>query len=165
MIETERKLVIAMPDIEKMKKEEGYTESLIEQIYLSDPDLTRRVRKREYSSGRREYTENTKMRISKMSSIENEREITEDEYLRLSLKIEDGAKPLLKTRITFFYDGKTVEIDVYPNWKRTAILEVELEREDEEIALPGYITVIKEVTGDRAYSNHSMAHAFPSELI
>jgi CYTH domain-containing protein len=100
-----------------------------------------------------------------MSCIENERRISAEEYGNLSLKIEDGAKVIFKTRITFSFGGKTVEIDVYPEWKKTAILEVELEREDEDITLPEYITPIKEVTGDKAYSNHSMAHNFPKELI
>lgn len=165
MIETERKFIIRMPDAERMRSEQNYTESRIEQIYLHDPDLTRRVRKREYFGGECEYTENTKIRISRMSVIENERRINKEEYECLSADIENGAKPLLKTRVTFCYCGKTVEIDIYPDWKRSAVLEVELEREDEEIKLPEYIKVIKEVTGDRAYSNHSMAHNFPSEVI
>ena len=165
MIETERKLVILMPDREKMKKEDNYTESRIEQIYLYDPDITRRVRKREFSNGVCEYTENTKRRISRMSCIENERRISAEEYSDLSLRIEDGARPLAKMRITFSFVGKTVEIDTYPEWGKTAILEVELEREDENIALPEYITVVKEVTGEKAYSNHSMAHNFPKELV
>lgn len=165
MIETERKLVILMPDREKMKKEDNYTESRIEQIYLYDPDVTRRVRKREYTNGECEYTENTKRRISRMSCIENERRISAEEYADLSLRIEDGARVLSKTRITFSFAGKTVETDIYPEWEKTAILEVELEREDENIALPEYITVVKEVTGEKAYSNHSMAHNFPKELV
>jgi CYTH domain-containing protein len=165
MIETERKFVILIPDMECVRAERNYTESNIEQIYLSDSELTRRVRKREYLNGECEYTENTKKRISRMSAIENERRITKEEYNFLSKDIEDGAKPLLKKRVTFYYNGKTVEIDIYPSRQMMAILEVELRREDEDIKLPEYIKVIKEVTGNKAYSNHSMAHNFPSEFI
>ena len=100
-----------------------------------------------------------------MSCIENERKISAEEYSDLSLRIEDGARPLAKMRITFSFRGKTVEIDTYPEWGKTAILEVELEREDEDIELPEYITVVKDVTGEKAYSNHSMAHNFPKELL
>ena len=165
MIETERKLVIFLPDEDALKAERNYSESRITQIYISDPCLTHRVRKREYSDGRVEYTENTKKRISIMSVIENEREITEAEYESLALRIEEGSKPLSKLRRTFSYLGRTVEIDSYPEWKKSCILEVELESESEELRLPEYIKIIREVTGEKRYSNHSMTHSFPNELI
>ena len=44
-------------------------------------------------------------------------------------------------------------------------MEVELESEDERMELPEFIRVIKDVTGLRDYSNHSMAHSFPAEIV
>ena len=62
-------------------------------------------------------------------------------------------------------DGEhTVEIDIYPEWDSTAILEVELRSRDEQISLPDFIKILKEVTGDKRYSNASMSRTFPEEL-
>ena len=111
-IETERKYVIEKPNIEAISGFAGFSSSKITQIYLRDSTKTHRIRKREFSDGRIEYTENTKMRISYMSVIESEREISENEFLGLSEMIEDGSHPLEKTRLTFEYDSRLYEIDV-----------------------------------------------------
>ena len=42
-------------------------------------------------------------------------------------------------------------------WDDEAILEIELTKEGQEITLPDWVTVIKEVTGDERYTNASIA--------
>ena len=126
--------------------------------------MTRRVRARRFFD-RTEYTETRKIRIDKMSSFEDERELDESEYLSLLTEIKDGTVTIRKTRMTFKHLGRTFEVDVYPNWSRSCILEVELPSRDEEIVFPDFIKVIAEVTGDKSYSNASMSHSFPKELI
>ena len=164
-IEIERKFVIEMPDTSALSMLEGYTASDIDQTYLSStPHVTRRVRCRKYSD-HTVYTETKKVRIDKMSAFEDERELTEDEYRSLLCEIAPGTVTLHKTRHTFPWRGRTFEIDIYPNWQRSCILEVELSSMQEEIILPGFIKVISEVTGDKRYSNASMSREFPDELI
>lgn len=163
-IETEYKYVIKKPDFDFLRGMAGYTESAITQIYLKNEVATHRVRRREYSSGKVVYTENKKVRLSKMSSTEYEREISEEEYLSLKENIEDGAAPLYKIRRTFEYMGKIFEIDCYDAWKNTCIMEIELENEEEKVEYPPFIEIIADVTGNKLYSNHSMAHSFPTEL-
>ena len=46
---------------------------------------------------------------------------------------------LSKTRHIFLFGTHTVEVDVYPLWKRSCVLEVELESETEELTLPSSI--------------------------
>ena len=162
-IETERKLIIMKPSEKELFAQQDYTESRILQIYLENPALTHRVRRREYSDGRVEYTENKKKRINALSAIEEEREISEDEFNSLALNIEKGASPLKKTRRTFYINGFVYELDYYDEWEKTCIMEVELPSESEELIIPSFITVLKDVTGDKKYSNHSMAHTFPKE--
>lgn len=162
-IETERKYIIEKPDINNIMSSRGFTSSEITQIYLSDSEKTHRIRKRVFSDGTVEYTENTKMRISLMSSVESEREISENEFLKLSEGIEAGSHPIKKTRLTFEYMSKIFEIDIYPEWKKTCILEVELQGEGEDIDFPNFIKIISDVTGKREYSNHRMAFEFPNE--
>ena len=164
-IEIERKFVIEMPDTSALSMLEGYTASDIDQTYLSSmPHVTRRVRARKYRD-RTVYTETKKVRIDKMSAFEDERELTEDEYSTLLGDIAPGTVTLRKTRHTFPWCERIIEIDVYPNWQRSCILEVELSSMQEEIILPGFIKVISEVTGDKRYSNASMSREFPDELI
>ena len=163
-IETERKYVIEKPDIEILARQNGFTESEITQIYLNSELSTHRVRKRVFSDGRVELTENKKVRISRMSSEEYESEISKEAFLGLSQNIEIGSKPLYKTRRTFLYEGKVFELDYYHEWKNSCIMEVELSSEEEEIKLPPFIKILADVTGIREYSNHSMAHSFPEEI-
>ena len=162
-IETEIKLIIEKPADELTECLDGYTESEILQIYIGSREVTHRVRRRVYKDGRTEYTENKKKRISSMSSIEEEREISESEFESLAQDIENGTSAVRKTRKTFLYGGHTVELDFYPNWKRTCILEIELDSESETPALPEWIRVVADVTGQKQYSNHSMAYSFPAE--
>lgn len=163
-IETERKFIISKPDIDVLRAQPEYTSSDIVQIYLvSSPRVTHRIRSRTYL-GKTVYTETTKMRISGMSAYEDEREITEAEFVSLSEQIDPDTTPIVKTRHTFVLDGQLFEIDVYPNWQTSAIMETELEGEDTAVQIPEFISMIKEVTGIRAYSNASMARVFPTEI-
>jgi len=164
-IEIERKYIIEIPDEEKMRLCEGYTVSEILQIYIeSSPHLTHRVRSRK-KSGNTVYTETQKIRIDKMSSYEDEKEISEREFLGLSNNIKKGTVPIEKVRHTFDYLGQTFEIDMYPKWKKSCIMETELESRESCVEIPDFIKIIKEVTGDKAYSNASMAKSFPREII
>ena len=163
-IETERKYVILKPSANILMSQEGFTSSDITQIYLFDKEKTHRIRKRVFSDGREEYTENTKRRISALSSIETEEEISRERFCELEQQIAPGSTAVQKTRITFSYGGKLFEVDIYPEWNKTCILEVELENENESIDFPDFISVARDVTGDRKYSNHSMAYEFPNEI-
>jgi len=49
------------------------------------------------------------------------------------------------------------EIDVYPFWDNQAIVEIELNDENDEIRFPAELKVIKEVTEDDSFKNASLA--------
>ena len=162
-VEIERKYIIAMPTVAELAKLEGYSESRILQTYLcSDEGVTRRVRRREFAGEIKHY-ETLKARIDRVSAVEREREISAEEYELLLAEIADGTRTIEKTRYTFPYRGHVVEIDVYPEWKRTAILETELPTRDEVAELPAFIKVIREVSGIKGYSNAAMSRSFPPE--
>lgn len=162
-IEIERKYIILMPSIKAMMQLDEYSSSEILQIYLNgESGVTHRVRSRK-SGADTVYTETKKVRIDKMSSHEDECEISAEDFERLSLNIKDGTSPIRKTRHTFRFEGQLFEIDVYPEWKKTCILETELETRDKTVDFPDFIEIIEEVTGNRAYSNAAMAASFPSE--
>lgn len=162
-VEIERKFIIEMPDISALRTAPDHTESRITQIYLeSETGVTHRVRLREYPD-RTVATETKKIRIDSMSAVEDEREITLAEFEEKSREIAHGTRPVCKTRHTLRHGAYVIEIDVYPEWQSTAILEVELPTRETRVELPPYIRVIREVTGDRKYSNASLSRAFPAE--
>lgn len=163
--EIERKFIIALPDLKMLSRLEGYDKSEIEQTYLSSPPhVTHRVRARRRANSV-VFTETKKVRIDKMSAYENEREIGVSEYRERLENIKDGTRTLYKTRHVFAYADHMIEIDVYPEWRETAVMEIELSSRDEKIELPAYIRVIREVTGMREYSNAAMSERFPDEIL
>ena len=164
-VEIERKYIILKPDPEILCKYEGYESSDIVQTYLtSDEGMTRRVRKRVYSD-RTVYTETVKRRIDKLSSYEDERDISEEEYEALLSEIAKGTHHVIKTRRVIRCFGIDFEIDEYPEWKHTCIMETELASRDVSVTFPDCIKVLLEVTGDKKYSNAAMSRSFPQEII
>ena len=164
-IEIERKYVIIKPMFSELTDQGDVEISEIDQTYLcSKAGETRRVRKRAYTD-RVVYTETVKRRIDHMSSYEDEREISEDEYIALLSEKASGTVTLTKTRYALYYRGTCFEVDIYPEWKYTCILETELSSPDEKPEFPPLIKVIAEVTGDRRYSNAAMSESFPPELV
>ena len=163
-IEIERKYVIEKPNECCYQNVSDYSESRIEQIYLSAPaGETLRIRKREYPSGT-EYVRTHKKRIDRISSVENEDKISLEEYEKLKKEILHGTRPIIKKRRTFVYQGQLFEIDEYPEWKNSCVMETELKSREEKVDFPDFIHIIKEVSGDYRYSNASMSRTFPEEL-
>ena len=162
-IEIERKYIIKKPSVDHMRDLPKFSESDITQIYIeSAAGITHRVRRR--ASGDSVcYTETRKVRIDKMSAKETEREISENDFHRIAEKMEAGTRPITKTRYTFEYSGQLFEIDFYPEWERTAIMETELECRDAEVLMPDFLSIVREVTGNKLYSNASMSKSFPKE--
>ena len=161
-IETERKFLIDLPDTAELENIDGCRKLQIVQTYLIDEAGTgaeRRVRK-VVENGKTRYIFTRKEHITKMSRIEDEREISADEYEKL---YAEAKSELSKIRYAFPFGGKIVEIDVYPYeiggdaLVGRAVLEVELQSENEAIELPDYINVIRELTGTGEYSNKKLA--------
>lgn len=164
-LEIERKYIIKKPDLLALSLCEKYTVSEILQIYMpSEAGETRRVRRRVYKD-KTVCTETKKIRIDNMSSTEIEREIPEDEFEELSHSIKEGTSPIIKSRHTFIFGGQLFEIDIYPQWQSTAIMETELETREKSVLMPDFIELIREVTGEKSYSNAAMSREFPKEII
>ena len=162
-VEIERKYIIMKPSVADVSACDGYAASEIEQIYLaSDEGVTRRIRKR-VTDGTARYYLTEKRRIDRMSADEYEREITSLEYCRLRTEMDPNTRPIYKTRHAFFVDTQSFEIDIYPEWRSTAIMETELADRDTEVTMPDFIRVVREVTGVRGYSNAAMSRKFPDE--
>ena len=161
--ETERKFIIKMPDEDSLMALEGCVRSRIVQTYLkNDGSGSERIRKREYDD-KTIYTHTIKQRISAMSALEDEEQISHESYKLLKLRKDPDKRKIKKTRYAIPWQGHVAEIDVYPFWQKQAIMEIELESEEEEVDLPPFVTVIREVTGDKSYSNNSLSKKIPDE--
>lgn len=162
-IETERKFLIRMPDPAVLESLPGCERSRITQTYLvSEEHVTERIRKRVYAD-RTVYTHTVKRRISPLSSIEEETAISEDEYRLLKQRRDPKKSKIKKQRFAIPHAGHVAEIDIFPFWQKQAMLEIELQDEHDSVPLPPYVSVLREVTGDKTYSNNSMSRSIPAE--
>lgn len=154
--EIERKFLIEIPDFPLPGE---ISCDNIEQTYLVAPEkTTERVRRR----GDR-YFHTIKRRITLMSANEREREITRAEYEELLERRDITRITIKKTRHVAPYEGHMLEIDVFDFWRHTAMLEIELNSEDEAFKLPDYIKIKRDVSEDPRYKNNNMAKSIPAE--
>ena len=153
-IEIERKFLIKLPTPEQLLACNAVKSNIV-QTYLKrfDQEVERRVRQRGIN-GEFSYYYTEKKKLSRYSRDEVERRLSKDEYLAF---LVDGIATLRKDRYCFFFENQYFELDIYPDWENEAILEIELTEEKQEIKMPDWITVIKEVTGDEWYSNSALA--------
>lgn len=155
--EIERKFLIEYPDIQWLESLENCQRVEIIQTYLKCPEGDEvRVRQRGID-GDYIYFQTIKRRVTDVRRVEIEKRLTQEEYLRLLMDADTGRRQIRKTRYCLTYKTCYLELDVYPFWDDKAILEIELSSEDEPIAIPDEIMVIKEVTDDESYKNASLA--------
>ena len=164
--EIERKYLIRYPDTAQLKAQKGVEQWEIVQIYLtvSGPGETRRIRQ-VVSGGEIKYYKTFKKHLTDLTNEEDEGEIDQLEYIHLCQEQQPGCKPVGKTRYRIPYEGHILEFDIYPFWNDRAILEIELEREDEGAAIPDYVQIIRDVSADPAYKNRSLAENVVYETI
>lgn len=161
-IECERKLLIRYPDIALLLKNGAKKTEIIQTYIKAEPGTTARVRKKQDKDGT-QYIHTVKRRLSALSAMEEETRVSEAEYAQLLKEADSARRPIAKTRYALPYAGHLLEIDVYPFWKKQAVLECELKDETEQFEVPPYITVLRDVTEDAAYKNVSLAKVIPEE--
>ncbi len=164
-LEIERKYLICYPDLKELESNPNCTKVDITQTYLtSENGVERRIRARGID-GNYVYYLTEKREITGLKRIETERRLTQDEYLELLMQADNRLHTIHKTRYCLSDHNQYFEIDIYPEWDKQAIMEIELRDEDQEVQLPDFIKVIKEVTDDKAYKNYQMAKEMPKMLV
>lgn len=157
--EIERKFLIEYPDTKLLKSQNGCVCAFLSQCYLNGGARIRIVEK----DGEVKYIKTVKQHISDIKRIENESEITKQEYENLLESKQQGTNVIEKTRFFIPFKKHILEIDIFPFWNDRAFLEIELKSENEEFLLPDYIKIIKEVTSDKRYNNSSLAKQIITE--
>lgn len=157
-MEIERKYLIRRPALRTLEKLPNCERVDIVQTYLlsDDPNEERRIRQRG-SGGNYIYFMTRKRKADGIRRIEIEERLSQEEYIALMVEADPACRPIRKERYCLSQNGLYYEIDIYPDWKDQAIMEIELCNENQEIVFPDCVDVIREVTEDPAYSNHALA--------
>lgn len=141
------------------------TRAVIRQDYLqaTKDGVTERVR--ESIAAKTTYTHTIKRPRpeGQEGMLEEEREITWDQYRALLRFVHTGYLTIHKTRLTFTWAERVFELDVYTGAVGPLmILEVELPSLAAPLELPPFLPKLVEVTDDKRWSNASLAqHGIP----
>ena len=156
-LEIERKLLIAYPDTALLAQMDTCRKIMIEQAYLQTPEEDKfRVRKR--ADGNEVlYIKTVKHKISDIKRVEIETLISEKEYYDYLSHREYVQGVIAKDRYCFVWDAQYFELDVYPFWADKATLEIELLSEDEEYRLPDFVSLLRDVSFEKAFRNKHLA--------
>lgn len=133
----------------------------IEQTYLQvERDVVERVRRRGYA-GSNVYTHTIKEHVSPGRRVERERHITAKEYLACLNRASPKHATIHKKRTCFLWKDKYFEFDEFVNRQPgLRLLEIELEHEDDKFELPPFLEIVRDVTGEPAYSNVRIAKRY-----
>lgn len=156
-LEIERKFQIEPIDLNKLGIPNQAIE--IEQSYLLNTNSGEvvRVRKRG-QNGVFVYYRTTKKTLRPMVRVETEHRISEAEYeWSLNYRLPNTTD-IRKKRFCFTFNNQYFELDILENPQPgLTLLEIELTEENDEVTLPPFVNVIKEVTDDPLFSNRSLA--------
>ena len=157
-MEIERKYLIRYPNLKELEKQPNCQKVDIMQIYLQCEQDEEEVRIRQRGQdGNYIYFKTRKRRAGDGKRIEIEERLTQEDFLALMQQADPACRPIRKQRYCLSENGLYYEIDVYPEWKHQAIMEVELHDEHQEVIIPDCVKVIREVTNEEAFSNRSLA--------
>ena len=159
--EIERKFLIKMPNVLNLTENIECKEIYIAQTYLKDNTRIRALK----SGEKTKYIKTKKIKVSDLTRIEYESEITKKEYEELLGLADTKRQTIHKTRYKYPYKNKVFEIDIFPFWEDRAVVEIELQSENEEFVFPPFLEIIKEVTHNPEYRNFAIAKKIPKEKI
>jgi len=119
----------------------------LEQMYLCP--WGDRIRKRTpEGSGISLYYLTSKIGVG-LSRQEKEEQITPFDYLRLSERRNPDTAVIKKNRYCFLFNNQYYEVDAFIDPRRgLCLMEIELEDEKQEVEIPPFVQVRKEVTND-----------------
>ncbi len=161
-LEIEYKFLIEIPDLKVLSAQPDFREKHLTQMYLELPselnEVSTRCRiRRVEEQGKISFRKTFKRSLSDLTRVEIEEEISLEEYTLLSRYILEGTAPIEKTRLTFSYEGFTLEVDIFPFWQDKAFLEIEVESESINPPIPSFIKIIEDVSTNKAYRNFNLS--------
>ena len=162
-LEIEKKFLIYRPEEALLDAQQGEKWEIWQAYLNGTPEQGSRRVRRVRSKGAETWYYSEKLRLTDMTRIEREREITPEEAADLLKEADAGRRPIEKLRWRIPYEERTLEIDTFPFWEHQAFCEVELPDEGAAFSLPEWVRVIRDVSADRRYNNNNLARAIPEE--
>ena len=156
-LDTIRKYLIRYPDVEALEKRPNCQHVDILQAYLRSevPGEMIRIRQRGID-GNYVFFKTRKRRVEG-KRIEMEERLTQAEFLELLMQADPAYHPIRKRRYCLSENGLYYNIDLFPQWTDQALMEIETYDKDDVIFIPEGIQVIREVTGEEAFTNPAIA--------
>jgi len=158
MIEIERKFLLkAVPDLKP-------TEVIkIKQWYLKVEGIWERARSMESSIYGIKWVHTIKTRISDISNLEEEWDMTKkefDDFVKRCKSSKQNARYITKERRIYPDGDRKWEVDVFSQKCHIIVAEVEIPSEDYELEIPEFIQKknLLEVTGLKQFSNRSLSN-------
>ena len=160
-----RKFLVAYPDVNWLSSIPGIRKINIVQTYLKAPEGDEiRIRQRTVN-GVDSYYQTVRQRKENGERIEIEKRLTKGEYKNLLLEADPEKRVIRKTRWSLNGHHHYFEIDLYPFWKNTAIMQTETADDKEDPVFPEEVKVLREVTPDKRYRNAALSSLPDGELL
>ncbi len=149
------KYLVQMPSRDNLCARYGAVPIEMMQTYLlsSDSDVERRIRQQS-CFGDKLFFYTTKRVGEDGTRWVTERPISEKDYVAYLMEADLSLRNVRKLKYRFEYQGRRMELDVYPFSDDRAIL---FTYGSEPVDLPPEIDIIREVTGDPSYKNRAFA--------
>jgi CYTH domain-containing protein/predicted ATPase len=130
----------------------------IEQTYLKTTDGSEARVRRRGQHGSYTYTHTIKWPRAAGERIELQRPISGRDYVGLLTQADPARRTIRKRRRCFLWQNQYFELDRFEEpCPGLLLLEAELEERGQAVALPPFLDVEREVTGEMAYSNFALA--------
>jgi len=148
-----------------------FTDFQVEHYYLhsAQKGYQTRLRKRA-KNGRPTYTFTVRKPEIQGQTIEVKQPCSQRDFLNLLTHKDDSHLPVYKTRRSFFYQNQQYQLDLYsspchPRCNGLILLETFTTLDNSEIiaSLPPFIGVVRNVTGDPAFSMYNLSIRFDWE--
>jgi len=162
-LEIERKVLIDEPDIAALEAAATSVSEIVQTYLVPDGWDAERVRRRLVRDAAGEHLQLTTTRKRGLGHgvvEEDEHEVDEAAYAALLERADPARVPIVKARYVVPWNGLELEIDRFSSPRALWLLEVELEdpaRLHDDLDLPPWVPVVREVTGDPAYTNAAIA--------
>ncbi len=152
-----RKYLIRRPDALWLENLPDCRKSEILSTYLMGPRGEEvRVRQRG-ENGSFSYSRIATREPEGEQKIIVEERLTQDEYLNLLMQADPAKRPVRKTRYSLNWEGRPLEIDLFPFWEDQALMRLEHGDAEARPALPEGLEILREVTGEPEYKNAGLA--------
>lgn len=144
--------------LNKIKAEQNYSNVHIEQYYLTSTNgIERRIRKR-VRNGNELYSYSEARYLSTNERIKSDKVLSSRQYYDYNSEIDHNLKPINKERHSFINNNLFYKLDIFDFDETEGLLSVQV-GEGDEIKLPEYIKVVKDVTNNEHFKNYYLAQS------